>query len=180
MKLISKNNVSVVVTLILVVMLSQSYILDFLLETYLGRIILLACVLFVSANNKNLGLVIVLALIVFFNYKTVIREGNRNRLMLRPKAKKRGPKPKKGGPKAKKAADGVSLKKVAKVDNEDEEEKGVTQTGATEGFCMSDRETSILRGKRPNSVPILNHLRNQSNEVDPHDTTDFEASPSTF
>lgn len=175
MKLISKNNVSVVVTLILVVMLSQSYILDFLLETYLGRIILLACVLFVSANNKNLGLVIVLALIVFFNYKTVIREGKRPRLMLRPKKK---------GTKceceAKKAAGGVRLKKVAKVDNEDEEEKGVTQTGATEGFCMSDRETSILRGKRPNSVPILNHLRNQSNEVDPHDTTDFEASPSTF
>jgi hypothetical protein len=38
---------------------------------------------------------------------------------------------------------------------------------------MSDKESTILRGKRPNSVPVFSNLRRQSDDVSPFEKSDF-------
>ena len=53
-KIISKNNMGVVITLILVILLSQSRFFNFLSDTYLGRLILIAFVVFIAYSNQML------------------------------------------------------------------------------------------------------------------------------
>ena len=67
LKLVSKNNMGVVVTLILVILLSQSRFFDFLTETALGRMFILVLIIFISYTNKFLGLLAVLFVIIAFN-----------------------------------------------------------------------------------------------------------------
>jgi hypothetical protein len=52
--------------------------------------------------------------------------------------------------------------------------------GGREGFCMSDRETNILRGKQSNSVPVFNNSRNQKDDVNPSDNGVFSDSYASF
>ena len=66
-KLISKNNVGVVSVLLLVILLSQSKIFNFLIDTALGRTLLIGFILFISYNNQILGIVSVLFMIIMFN-----------------------------------------------------------------------------------------------------------------
>ena len=49
-----------------------------------------------------------------------------------------------------------------------------------EGFCMSDRELNILRGKQSNVVPVFNNYRNQNNDVLPSDKSIFSGLFSSF
>ena len=65
--LVSKNNMGIVMTLILVILLSQSKFLNFLIDTHLGRIVLLSFVILIAYTNKILGLVAVLFVIIGFN-----------------------------------------------------------------------------------------------------------------
>jgi hypothetical protein len=51
-KLVSKNNMGVVATLLLVILLSQSRFLNFLIETALGRTVLILFILGISYTNK--------------------------------------------------------------------------------------------------------------------------------
>ena len=67
LQLVSKNNVGVALTLLLVILLSQSNSLNFFINTYLGRTLLIALLLVVSYCNKILGVVFVLLIIVAFN-----------------------------------------------------------------------------------------------------------------
>jgi hypothetical protein len=66
-KLVSKNNLGAVTALVLVIILSQSRFFNFLLDTALGRAILILFVLFISYTNKILGVVSVLFIIIMFN-----------------------------------------------------------------------------------------------------------------
>ena len=66
-KLVSKNNLGVVTSLLLVILLSQSKFFNFLLDTALGRAILILFILFISYTNKILGVVSVLFIIIMFN-----------------------------------------------------------------------------------------------------------------
>jgi hypothetical protein len=70
-KLVSKNNIGIVITLILVILLTQSRFFYFLTETALGRIFILAFVIFISYTNKILGLLAVLFIIIAFNMNVV-------------------------------------------------------------------------------------------------------------
>jgi len=70
-KLVSKNNLGAVTALILVIILSQSRFFNFLLDTALGRAILILFVLFISYTNKILGVVSVLFIIIMFNTSNV-------------------------------------------------------------------------------------------------------------
>jgi len=65
--LVSKNNLGVVVALLLVVILSQAQFFNFLLDTALGRAILILFILFISYANQILGVVAVLFIIIMFN-----------------------------------------------------------------------------------------------------------------
>ena len=65
--IVSKNNLGVVTALLLVIILSQSQFFNFLLDSALGRAILILFILFISYTNKILGVVSVLFIIIMFN-----------------------------------------------------------------------------------------------------------------
>lgn len=66
-KLISKNNIGGAVLLLLIIALSQSRVLNFLIETSLGRFFLIIFILCLSHCHKILGVVGVLFIIIMFN-----------------------------------------------------------------------------------------------------------------
>jgi len=166
MKLISAKNISVALTLVFIVFLSQSNALQFLLNTYLGRLLFLSIIIFVTANNNTLGLVIVLATIVFFNYN--MTEGFQQKESLSAITNKK--------------QDGINPKEATVVEDDKAQKKPQVKakSKAVEGFCMSDRELSLLRGKRPNSIPVLSNMRSQSDGILPHEMNDFSINPSTI
>ena len=65
--LVSKNNLGAATALLLVIILSQGRFFNFLLDTALGRAILILFILFISYTNKILGVVSVLFIIIMFN-----------------------------------------------------------------------------------------------------------------
>ena len=69
--LVSKNNLGAATALLLVIILSQSRFFNFLLDTALGRAILILLILFISYTNKILGVVSVLFIIIMFNSSNI-------------------------------------------------------------------------------------------------------------
>jgi len=69
--LVSKNNLGAVTALLLVIILSQGRFFNFLLDTALGRAILILFILFISYTNKILGVVSVLFIIIMFNNSNI-------------------------------------------------------------------------------------------------------------
>jgi hypothetical protein len=65
--LVSKNNLGIFLTLLLVVILSQTKFFNFLLDTVLGRTTLIAIILGLSYINKNLGVIVVMFIIIMFS-----------------------------------------------------------------------------------------------------------------
>jgi len=64
---LSKNSISIIVALLLVIILSESKLFLFFTETYLGRTILILVLLLASYINKILGVVCVFIIIIMFN-----------------------------------------------------------------------------------------------------------------
>ena len=64
---LSKNNIGVVIALLLVILLSQGKFFNFLFDTTLGRTILILFVLALSYVNKIFGVVAVLFIVIIFN-----------------------------------------------------------------------------------------------------------------
>jgi hypothetical protein len=69
--LVSKNNLGAVTALLLVIILSQGQFFNFLLDTALGRAVLILFILFISYTNKILGVVSVLFIIIMFNNSNI-------------------------------------------------------------------------------------------------------------
>ena len=46
---------------------------------------------------------------------------------------------------------------------------GETFVGGREGFNITEREGTLLRGKRSNEVPVFSNARSQSDDVEPAD-----------
>jgi hypothetical protein len=160
-KLLSKNNVGIASTLILVVLLSQSRVLDFLIDTTLGRFILILFILGISYSNKILGVVSVLLIILVINQSDMrFFEGFADGM---PSDKPSMP------------SDMPSMPtKTTPMPSEEEKKKEEPFEGR-EGFNMIDREGTILKGKRSNEVPVLSEARSQD-EVDPSDKAVFTSS----
>ena len=66
-KLVSKNNVGAVLLLLFVIIVSQSKMLNFLLNTYLGRAFLILLLLVLAYLHKIFGVVAVLLIVILFN-----------------------------------------------------------------------------------------------------------------
>lgn len=191
--LVSKNNMGIVITLILVVFLSQSRFFDFLTETALGRMVLLGMVIFISYTNKILGLLAVLFIIIGFNqynmnvvqsytYYEGFQDGSGNHLDG-------------SGNKIVTAKENVVNKKLTAANNAAQKisanRAAATSTSTTtttssesfrgrEGFCMTDREINILRGKQSNTIPVFNNTRNQDDNISPSDKSVFSGSYASF
>lgn len=182
--LVSKNNMGVFITLILVILLSQSRFFDFLTETALGRMLILLLLIFISYTNKFLGLLAVLAIIIAFNqynmnvvqsynyYEGFDVSGNSSPVLNIEKAKQQ-----------------IASKKLTSLNNKVNSLQTTTTTssaassesfGGREGFCMSDRESYILRGKQSNTIQFLNNMRNQDDNISPTDKSAFSSSYTLF
>lgn len=166
-KLLGKNNIGVLITLILVVLLSQSRFFDFLINVPLGRFVLIAFVIINAYIHKILGLLSVLLVILAFNHNKLnmvygynLYEGfsqhDKTSNITTPSKPKPRPMP---------VAENTAMTTSTSV-------SGTETFKSREGFCMSDRETNMLRGKQSNTVAVSNNLREQSDDISPTDNYD--------
>jgi len=63
--------------------------------------------------------------------------------------------------------------------NKIQQKQAEKQATSQEGFCMSDKELNILRGKQSNSVPVFNKYRQQNN-IEPSDNSLFSSFSSFY
>ena len=154
-KLVSKNNVGAVATLFLVILLSQARFFDFLIDTALGRAILILFILGISYTNKILGVVAVLFIIIAFNNSDI---GYLEGFTDSPNTNQ-------------KKDDDVNEKVDEKVEEKVEEKK--SESKGIEGFNITEKEQQMLRGKRSNEVPVYPNARNQDDDVEPSDKSVF-------
>jgi len=173
-KLVSKNNMGVVATLILVILLSQARFFNFLIDTALGRAFLILFILVISYVNKILGVVAVLFIIIMFNQSSIgymegftsdsSNQDQKNKLKLNN--------------------DTTAATTSSAATTNPSSTTTTTTTTATlpgrEGFNTTDRELTMLRGKRSNEVPILSNARSQSENVEPTDMSVYANTYSTF
>ena len=68
---LSKTSIGVCLSLLLVILLSESRLFKFFTDTYLGRAFLIIILLFASYLNKILGVVCVFIIIVMFNNNNI-------------------------------------------------------------------------------------------------------------
>jgi hypothetical protein len=149
-KLVSKNNVGGVATLLLVILLSQSRFFDFLMDTALGRAVLILFILGISYTNKILGVVAVLFIIIAFNNSDIgYLEGFTS------------------SPNTTEKTDDVKENVNQKIEEKKTESKGI------EGFNITEREHMMLRGKRSSGVPVYSNARKQDDDVEPTDKSVF-------
>lgn len=199
MNLISKNNIGVVITLILVILLCVSRFFNFLTETHLGRIVLLTFIIFISCTHKMLGLLAVLFIIIAFNnyhsntvypYPLGIYEGfdgsgnnvdaSGNSLasdMIQDKVK------------ILQAKEDLLKNELDAIQQRTSQTATTTSSaaattsegfrGGKEGFVMSERESNILRGKQSNTIPVSKY-RQQSDDISPSDKSVFTSDYATF
>lgn len=181
-KLSSKKNVGIILTLVFVILLCVSKFFNSMIDTYLGRVILILFILLISSSNKILGLLAVLFFIIAFNChnKNNVHAYNYyegfDSLF---------------GSDSNSSKDKENLKK--QIDNIQEKSNNSSQMATTsssvasssmtenfysgrEGFGITDRESNMLRGKSSNSIPVFNNSRDQTDDVSPSDKSVFTSS----
>jgi hypothetical protein len=148
-KFVSKNNIGAVATLVLIIILSQSRFFDFLIDTALGRAVLIMFILGISCVNKILGVVAVLFIIIMFNHSSLgYLEGF--------------------------TQEKDTDKDTDKDKNTDKDKtKDNTTLDGREGFNTVDRESAILKGKKSSELPLGSNARKQNDDVEPADKTTF-------
>jgi hypothetical protein len=186
LNLLSKNNIGIVATLILVMLLSQSRFFDFLTETPLGRIILLALTILITYTNKIFGLLAVLFIICAFKVNDVNTYSYEGFTFQNMSDEKELTKEKD----LTKAIDSLKTEYDSKkidlfTPNMDSSQittitSSSVTSNAREGFCMSDKELNILRGKQSNAVQVFSKSREQSDEVEPTDKSVFTSDFALF
>jgi hypothetical protein len=195
-KLVSKNNMGVVATLILVILLSQARFFDFLIDTALGRAFLILFILGISYTNHILGVVAVLFIIIMFNQSNIGymegftsttgtngTNGTNGTTANNLKLKEQDEKAKIQKLKSQQVATTTTSSVAATVPTTvpttaPTSTKSETFVGR-EGFNMVDREGTMLRGKRSNEVPVFSNTRTQGDDVEPTDKSVFTSAYST-
>ena len=186
-KLVSKNNMGVVATLILVILLSQSKFFNFLIDTALGRAILILFILVISFINKILGVVAVLFIIIMFNQSSIgYMEGftgalatsndssqnknklnNQNTTTTMPSTASTMPSTTSTMPSTASTMPSTMPSTTMPSTTNSESFRG------REGFNTIDRESTMLRGKRSNEIGVLSNVRKQGDNVEPTDMSVF-------
>ena len=196
-----KHIMGIFATLILVILLSQSRFFMFLSEIALGRMVLLAFVIFISYTHQMLGLLAVLFVIIAFNhndmniiqsYSNAMFEGfgntdmsNNSTDMSNNSTDMSNNSTGTAGPPA---LNNMQKQKIAsKIYNNLSNSSQTATTSSSsiansgsEGFCISDKETNMLRGKQSNTVQLFNTSRGQTDDVSPTDKSVFSSEYSAF
>jgi len=163
-KLVSKNNIGVVVALLLVILLSQAKVFNFLFETALGRSILVLFVLVLAYLNKILGVVGVLFIIILFNQSGLgYLEGFTSTA---PTTATPATATATTAPNANKEARIAERQKIRQNIKANMAKATPTPTttptstpAAAEGFDIIGTENHIKRGKQSNQIPVSEHMR---------------------
>jgi len=183
--LVSKNNIGVVVALLLVILLSVSKVFNFLLDTTLGRSVLVLFVLILAYVNKILGIVSVLFIVILFNQsdfgylegftdasgnsttpnanqqaKIAAREAERKKIRQNIKtnmaAKTETPATTSPAPAPTPATDAPSTPPTPSAIS-------MPIKGGAEGFDIIGTENYIKRGKQSNKILVSDHMRESKN-----------------
>ena len=198
-KLVSKNNIGIVVLLLLVIALSQARALNFLIDTALGRVFLIVFILCLSHCHKILGVVGVLFIIVMLNTNMYYEgfgnmstdasgnstdasgnstdaSGNSTSQMSSDQIKQMIQQQiqQKMNSNSSTSTDTTSTD----TDNS-RKSKNSKNTAAAEGFDILGIENNIKRGKQSNSIPV-NNLMRDSDSISPYEGTSFLGSFSPF
>jgi hypothetical protein len=170
--LVSKNNIGGATALLLVILLSQSKFFNFLLDTALGRAILILFILVISYTNKILGVVSVLFIIIMFNssdigylegFDTPTTSSTSDTDSTNVAAS--STKPNKTSP----TNSSTTPQKKPPTTAAPDVSAPTTITTATEGFNTIDNERNIQKGKQSNSIPVNNATREPYANVEPFD-----------
>jgi hypothetical protein len=188
-KMINNSTLSAAVSLLFVLLLTQSRFFNFLLDTAWGRLVLITFIIIISYLNKILGVVSVLFVIIMFNQsdmalfegfttdasgnmKNNIGDASGNIMMKKKISSSTSTSSSTGNNNNMKnnisdASGNVpNAIKKAKV------------TNAQEGFDMIGTENNIKRGKQSNSINV-NNFANNSNDVSAYEgfnsTSDYSA-----
>jgi hypothetical protein len=197
-KLVSKNNMGIVATLILIILLSQSRFFNFLLDNALGRAILILFILGISYAHKILGVITVLFIIIIFNQSNIgYIEGftetsaNSGTSSLKPNVANDKQKEEQLKLNNSKLQNTNSLTSdvTPSIPSATTTSSAAAATPSTngaesfkgrEGFNTVDRESTMLRGKRSNEVSVLSNARSQNDDVEPTDISVFSNAYSSF
>ena len=175
LKLVSKNNIGAVATLLLGILLSQGRVFDFLMDTALGRAILIILILGISYIHKIFGVVAILFIVIMFNqsnlgYMEGFTDVSGNTVTAATVKQKEA-----------QVKQNIQTQVAA--------QKATTTTPTTttsetfigrEGFNIIDKEGTMLRGKRSNEVPVFSNARNQTDDVEPTDKSVFTSAYSSL
>lgn len=173
MNIVSKNNIGVVTALLLVILLSQTKVFNFLLDTALGRMFLILFILVISYTNKILGVVSVLFIIIMFNNSSIARrEGftdpSQDNLMSTTD--------KKAEEEEKSEEEKDKVQQNIETNNNTSTSIPIVATSTTtEGFDLIGTENNIKRGKPSNSIPVSGFMRESAN-VSPYENSNFAKS----
>ena len=174
----SKTTLGAISTLTLVIILCQSRFFDFLIDTALGRAVLICLIIGISYTHKILGVVAVLFVIIMFNQSYL---GSSEGFTSQPSTTTDSTPPMPDADKmpADVAADDKKQKPSAATTTISSAvstptpppatSTGETFVGGREGFNITEREGTLLRGKRSNEVPVFSNARSQSDNVEPAD-----------
>jgi hypothetical protein len=165
----------VAATLILIIILTQSRFFDFLIDSALGRAILIFYILGISYVNKIFGVVAVLFIIIMFNQSNIgYLEGFTNTQNNQKNDEKEQQSQNQLTQEPTKASSSVVVPTIKPSKPLKEPNVG------HEGFNMIDREGSMQKGKRSNEVPVFSNSRNQTDDIEPSDKNLFTSSFSLF
>ena len=176
--LLSKNNLGVIAILLLLVLLSQSRMLDLIFDTILGRTILVLFILLIAHTNKILGVVAVLIIIIAFNNSyTGMMEGFTDASGNKPDVS--------GNTITGSSGNTVNVSKGNTTVTNASGQSATVGSGqiakqiktqvqqklsGAEGFDLLGTENNIKRGKQSNSVPVNSYVR-ESEDVSAFDGT---------
>jgi uncharacterized membrane protein len=176
-KLVSKNNMGILISLLLVIILSQSRAFNFLLNTALGRAIIILFILGISYLNKIFGIVTVLFIIIMINQSDInYLEGFDTK-----DNSKDDNKEKLNQEDIDKLKTDIQQKNVAHIATVSSGLATDTYTNdnfsvSHEGFNIIERERNIQKGKRSNEVPVS---KSSSDDIEPSNKLIFTDNFST-
>lgn len=156
--IVSKNSLGAVGALLLVVILSQARFFNFLLDTALGRAILIVFILFISYANQILGVISILFIIIMFNNSDIgymegfvpnLSSANTTNVKNMNLATPVPPAAPSATPAPATPAPATPRPEKVKTTNSD--------TVATEGYDIIGTENSIKRGKQSAQINVSKH-----------------------
>ena len=168
-KILSKQNFSVALTLILTILLSQSNIMNLFFDTILGRTVVVLFLLCISYTNHILGIAsTLLVLLVFacsYNYTNTVLKNDQKNVQKNDQKNDQKKVQKNDQP-----VTSAPIVAVAPAATPKHYEKDTLDNKYinTEGFDILGTERNLQRGKKSNSIMVNEDMR-KSEHVDAYD-----------